>query len=160
MPMSACATFSGFKSYTLDSRCRVTVQQSWRPAEGTEWVLLLSQRKKSSPYPYIRVITSEQLAAQRLRIANSQVMSDPQKQAMRRDLAARCWEGYLSEGGKLQLPQPLCKVMDLGPDTEVVQLGRDDFFEIHKAANFNYLDQIQAEQTEVVMPENNDVPYM
>lgn len=158
--MSAVARFSGLKAYTLDSRCRVTVQQSWRPLNGTELVLIISRRSPASPHPFLRVITPEELAAHREAITNSQVMDELQKRSMRRELASRCWEAHLTDTGKLQLPQLLCKQLDLGPDSEIYQLGRDDFFEIHRAADFDYVSHFAKEDTEVVMPENNDVEYV
>lgn len=131
--------FIGQKTYTIDSKNRVAVQPSWRPASGTEVILIYG---KTGGVPMIKVITPEQLTAHRAQIAASTSMNDAQKAEKRRNLAARCWEGSINDQGKLLIPRELCDRLGLQPEMEVLQIGCDTYFEIWKKAEFVEDDQL------------------
>lgn len=138
------AIFIGQKTYTIDSKNRVAVQPSWRPENGSDVVLIYG---KSSGVPMIKVVTPEQLAAHRAKIAASTAMNEAEKTAKRRNLAARCWEGSINEQGKLLIPRELCERLNLQPEMEVLQIGCDDYFEIWKKTDFHEDTQLNLEET-------------
>jgi len=146
--------FFGQKTYTLDSKCRVSVQPSWRPANGSEVVLIYA---KSAGVPLIRVVTQEQLDAHRTAILNSAAMNDAEKAAKRRNLAARCWEGYINDQGKLLIPRELCERLNLHPETDLLQVGCDDYFEIFKKADFKDDEQLNLDEAKANYAEKDDV---
>ncbi len=135
--------FFGQKTYTIDSKSRVAVQPSWRPENGSDVILVYG---KSSGVPMIKVVSPEQLAAHRAKIAASQTMNEAEKTAKRRNLAARCWEGNINEQGKLLIPRELCERLNLHPEMEVLQVGCDDYFEIWKKADFREDTQLNLEE--------------
>lgn len=141
---TASAIFLGQKTYTLDSKSRVSVQPSWRPENGSDVVLVYG---KSDGVPMIKVVTPEQLAAHRAKIAASQAMNEAEKTAKRRNLAARCWEGSINEQGKLLIPRELCDRLGLQPETEILQIGCDEYFEIWKKADFHEDSQLNLNET-------------
>lgn len=119
-------SYTGFKPYSIDSKFRVAVPPAWRPPPDAIIYLLPSKKYEM---PMIQVITVEEYQDRMALIANSDLPLD-RKRHHRGVLASRCREASVNEQGKLLVPKDLATRTEIAPDSEVVLVGRETYFEI------------------------------
>ena len=118
--------YRGFKPYSIDSKLRVAVPPAWRPPLGTIVYLLPA---KVYEMPMIQVLTTEEYDSRIAKLETS-TLDEARKNHHRRVLASRCREASINDQGKLLVPKDLATRAEIAPDSAVVLVGVERYFEI------------------------------
>src|SRR5690606_21778075 len=120
-------SLKGRKDHKMDPKCRVSVPPEWRPDQGEQLHLLLSE---SYDLPVVKVLTERDYASRVAEVEEHPTLNQAQKRKMLGRLAFNCVEAAVNPQGKLLVPKDWSAAAQLEANKPVVHAGRGTYFEI------------------------------
>ncbi len=133
--------YKGFHPYKMDPKFRVSIPPLWRPVAGEPLFLLYSTQHDMS---LVRVLSQEAYAEKVALIRGSDEMTPKEKSDMLGTLAMLSHEASLNDQGKLLVPKDLSEKAGITAESEVMLVGRGNFFQIWNRSTFEGVIDIEA----------------
>ncbi|MBC7979820.1 MAG: hypothetical protein H7Y36_04585 [Armatimonadetes bacterium] len=124
--------YQGTFPYKTDSKNRVNVYPSWRPAQGEGISLMASV---SEGVNILKVLTDEAVNYRLERIEKH--ATDPKEESrLKTKLKRHLRDASVNEQGKLLIPRDLAAHAGISPDSDVMLSAADSHFEIWNRAKY------------------------
>lgn len=127
----------GKYDHKLDSKNRVAIPAKWEPREGGTLSLLPTDRKG---FPCIKALTEDKLEEIENKINNDPDMSEKQKNYFLEWVYGSCEEVSVNNQNKLLIPKKMYDEAQL--DSDVVLIGRGNFFEIWEPSTYEKMNAV------------------
>jgi MraZ protein len=132
--------YKGFNPYKMDPKFRVSVPTAWRPEANAP---LFLQFSISHELPVVKVL-SEDAYNEKVALIKGSSKTPAEKSAYLGKLAMLCREVTLNDQGKLLVPKDLSEKSGIAAESEVVLVGRGNYFEVWSKTNFEVVLAIES----------------
>ncbi len=127
--------YKGFHHYKMDPKFRVSVLSTWRLEAGEPFFLMVS---KEDNVPVIKVL-NQGAYEEKVNLVKASAKPQPEKNALLGRLAMLSHEATINDQGKLSVPKDMSEKAAIAADSDVVLIGRGNYFAICSKPNFETL---------------------
>jgi DNA-binding transcriptional regulator/RsmH inhibitor MraZ len=125
--------FNGFQEHKMDPKYRISIPVAWRPEEGQQLIL---QQSKRYGIPCVRVLTLAALADMERDIREHPGITAGQIREGLEFLHAGIIPVNVNNQGKLLIPKEWSLRANLQADSNVMMVGRGEYFDIYNSADY------------------------